>query len=391
MSVEHLYEDLLLHAEPPHQYSQSSQFSHSSSYNMAAIRRDKDAVYGHPLFPLLALMFEKCELATCTPRESVHGGDICSSDSFSDDICAFSEQMRSEEPLSPSDPELDDLMIRSIQVLRFHLLELEKVHELCDNFCHRYISCLKGKMPIDLVIDDRDRNKSDSEDFIRSSGTSRDQMLWSRDPEDSVLVQSAGTPVLSTGGQTSHSGNNSSEPGKAERLTVSSSNSDSLKNCRNKPGLIKRPSLMSQVTVHPYPSDEQKKQLAQDTGLSILQVNNWFINIRRRIIQPMINQSDIAVNQMGAYQEAQPVGGFVMDGHIRPTAGCHGASSTGSAPPPEGSPELLLAQQVKIWREMEHFCRSELCFTVAERCSGSALYWLEQNRKSGDAVTGLVL
>ena len=31
-----------------------------------------------------------------------------------------------------------------------------QVHELCDNFCLRYISCLKGKMPIDLVIDDRD-------------------------------------------------------------------------------------------------------------------------------------------------------------------------------------------------------------------------------------------
>ena len=32
----------------------------------------------------------------------------------------------------------------------------KQVHELCDNFCHRYISCLKGKMPIDLVIEDRD-------------------------------------------------------------------------------------------------------------------------------------------------------------------------------------------------------------------------------------------
>jgi len=31
-----------------------------------------------------------------------------------------------------------------------------QVHELCDNFCHRYISCLKGKMPIDLVVDERD-------------------------------------------------------------------------------------------------------------------------------------------------------------------------------------------------------------------------------------------
>lgn len=34
-----------------------------------------------------------------------------------------------------------------------------QVHELCDNFCHRYISCLKGKMPIDLVIDDREGTK----------------------------------------------------------------------------------------------------------------------------------------------------------------------------------------------------------------------------------------
>ena len=33
---------------------------------------------------------------------------------------------------------------------------LFQVHELCDNFCQRYISCLKGKMPIDLVIEDRD-------------------------------------------------------------------------------------------------------------------------------------------------------------------------------------------------------------------------------------------
>lgn len=39
------------------------------------------------------------------------------------------------------------------------------MHDLCDNFCHRYITCLKGKMPIDLVIDDRDGSKSDLEDY----------------------------------------------------------------------------------------------------------------------------------------------------------------------------------------------------------------------------------
>ncbi|GBP78362.1 Homeobox protein homothorax [Eumeta japonica] len=41
-------------------------------------------------------------------------------------------------------------------VLSDMALPAVQVHELCDNFCHRYISCLKGKMPIDLVIDERE-------------------------------------------------------------------------------------------------------------------------------------------------------------------------------------------------------------------------------------------
>ncbi|CAG7725514.1 unnamed protein product, partial [Allacma fusca] len=49
-----------------------------------------------------------------------------------------------------------------------------------------------------------------------------------------------------------------------------------------------------QHLTHPYPSEDQKKQLAQDTGLTILQVNNWFINARRRIVQPLIDQSNRA-------------------------------------------------------------------------------------------------
>jgi hypothetical protein len=76
-------------------------------------------------------------------------------------------------------------MLQAIEILRLHLLELEKVntqkttttkilllatniyflslseiqvHELCDDFCAKYITCLKGKMPIDLAIDDRDLN-----------------------------------------------------------------------------------------------------------------------------------------------------------------------------------------------------------------------------------------
>ncbi|GFR10721.1 homeobox protein homothorax, partial [Trichonephila clavata] len=74
-----------------------------------------------------------------------------------------------ENPQYTSDDELDTLMVQAIQVLRFHLLELEKVHELCDNFCQRYISCLKGKMPIDLVIDERDSKPGDLGDNNNNS------------------------------------------------------------------------------------------------------------------------------------------------------------------------------------------------------------------------------
>uniref|UniRef100_A0A8C2DKV2 Meis homeobox 2a n=1 Tax=Cyprinus carpio TaxID=7962 RepID=A0A8C2DKV2_CYPCA len=198
-------------AHAPHSIMPSSMGSAVND----ALKRDKDQIYGHPLFPLLALVFEKCELATCTPREpGVAGGDVCSSDSFNEDIAVFAKQIRAEKPLFSSNPELDNLMIQSIQVLRFHLLELEKVHELCDNFCHRYISCLKGKMPIDLVIDERDGCKSDFDDISGSSTNLADHnpASW-RDMDDAHSTPSVGTPGPSSGGHASQSGDNSSELG----------------------------------------------------------------------------------------------------------------------------------------------------------------------------------
>ncbi|XP_031241269.1 homeobox protein Meis3 isoform X2 [Mastomys coucha] len=353
-----------------------------------SLKREKDDIYGHPLFPLLALVFEKCELATCSPRDgasaglgSPPGGDVCSSDSFNEDIAAFAKQIRSERPLFSSNPELDNLMVQAIQVLRFHLLELEKVHDLCDNFCHRYITCLKGKMPIDLVIEDRDGGcREDLEDYAASCPSLPDQnTTWIRDHEDSGSVH-LGTPGPSSGGLASQSGDNSSDQGEklrrdrgnigvALRIKVrlprrllgtqsqsgvlgesvvvlcclpapighvfphppgdgldtsvaspSSAGEDEdldLERRRNKKrGIFPKVATnimrawLFQHLSHPYPSEEQKKQLAQDTGLTILQVNNWFINARRRIVQPMIDQSNRTGQGASFNPEGQPMAGY---------------------------------------------------------------------------------
>ncbi|CAG9789513.1 unnamed protein product [Diatraea saccharalis] len=78
---------------PPVHYPPPAAPAHALPGEPLVHKRDKDAIYGHPLFPLLALIFEKCELATCTPRDpGVAGGDVCSSESFNEDIAVFSKQ-----------------------------------------------------------------------------------------------------------------------------------------------------------------------------------------------------------------------------------------------------------------------------------------------------------
>ncbi|KAG1049584.1 hypothetical protein G6F43_008092 [Rhizopus delemar] len=53
---------------------------------------------------------------------------------------------------------------------------------------------------------------------------------------------------------------------------------------------------------HPYPAEKEKIDLAQQTGLTVNQISNWFINARRRILQPMLESENLC-DQMMAYPE----------------------------------------------------------------------------------------
>ena len=75
-------------------------------------------------------------------------------------------------------------MLKAIQVLRIHLLELEKVNDLCKDFCNRYITCLKGKLQ--------------SENLLRTESDYDQSMFDEPPPEENMSpVQVQGVSTVS--------------------------------------------------------------------------------------------------------------------------------------------------------------------------------------------------
>ena len=311
--------------------------------SVSDLQRDKESLYGHPLFPLLAIIFEKCELATCA---RVVGDSICSSESFNEDLASFSKQFvdRNDNQIFTSNQELDSIMIQGIQNFRFHLLELEKVHELCDNFCERYITCLKGKMPNDLAVetqgddddtaskisnsnfDPADETDSGSDHRPSSNGShlsEHDDFLSNRSSDAPVTSTVPTAPVKTRAVKreledTEDSNSRGSDEGPNEEGESSGGGGGNGKSAKRpkKRGIFSKAATnilrawLFQHLQHPYPSEDQKKQLGAETGLTILQVNNWFINARRRIVQPMIDQTNRGApgshTHPGYYADAAP-------------------------------------------------------------------------------------
>ncbi|XP_076249852.1 homeobox protein PKNOX2 isoform X1 [Calliopsis andreniformis] len=348
---------------------------YTTHQDQAQFEADKRAVYKHPLFPLLALLFERCEQAT-------QSSDNSTSESFNMDIQAFVQhQERDRKPFLINDPEIDGLMIKAIQVLRIHLLELEKVQELCKDFCNRYITCLKGKMqsenllrsdyshhghdmgpssgsngssPLQVLSSTGNDVESGANGFrvsrgdtlsenggasqtiaqeetgndrppsVRSSSTAQRSNRSSSQDHDDPLSPSTvhgSTPLSQIGahpcapvndmylGQDiTVAGSPSPAPSEDEDEgcgtgTATSNHSSSHGGSHSsikKGGRQKRGVLPKQATsimrtwlfehlVHPYPTEDEKRQIASQTNLTLLQVNNWFINARRRILQPMLD------------------------------------------------------------------------------------------------------
>lgn len=288
---------------------------------------DKASIYRHPLFPLLALLFEKCEQSTLS-------SDCITSASFDVDIENFVRSQEKEgKPFFSEDPELDNLMVKAIQVLRIHLLELEKVSDLCKDFCSRYIACLKTKMNSETLLSGDPGSpyspvQGPAPNFSPTKTQTPSSLSGTISPQGQIVVPASAlqqgnvtvtavnptqvvaggtvyqpvtvvtpqgqvvTQALSPG--TIRVQNNQLQLQFHQDLNLFNHDDNSSKNKRGvlpKHATNVMRSWLFQHIGHPYPTEDEKKQIATQTNLTLLQVNNWFINARRRILQPMLDAS----------------------------------------------------------------------------------------------------
>ncbi|NXG39617.1 PKNX2 protein, partial [Dromaius novaehollandiae] len=304
----------------------------------AQLEADKRAVYRHPLFPLLTLLFEKCEQAT-------QGSECITSASFDVDIENFVHQQEQEhKPFFSDDPELDNL----VNVGRW----------LPDAFCVR---ALRGDKRVENELwGDTPWTTYWRNIYIYFLFPSLQEMLQSSpaalpaasNPPPGIVVPAAALPpgnlAMSTGSSPAVPGifvkrgnpeigvffppfalheplfpaggalyqpvtmvtsqgqvlAQAIAPGALQipnaqvNLDLTSLLDGEDKKSKNKRGVLPKHatnimrSWLFQHLMHPYPTEDEKRQIAAQTNLTLLQVNNWFINARRRILQPMLDASN---------------------------------------------------------------------------------------------------
>ncbi|XP_066475717.1 homeobox protein PKNOX1 isoform X5 [Tiliqua scincoides] len=215
---------------------------------------DKQAIYRHPLFPLLALLFEKCE-------QSTQGSEGTTSASFDVDIENFVRKQEKEgKPFFCEDPETDNLPIQS---------------------------AITGTLSPQGIMVPASALQQGNVTMATVAGGTVYQPVTVVTPQGQVVTQ-----ALSPG--TIRIQNSQLQLQLNQDLSILHQDDGSSKNKRGvlpKHATNVMRSWLFQHIGHPYPTEDEKKQIAAQTNLTLLQVNNWFINARRRILQPMLDSS----------------------------------------------------------------------------------------------------
>jgi len=203
-------------------------------------------------------------LSDCSPTLPVPNSFLSSTPHGSDHPIAHLA-----EPTS----EVDDFLAKYMEMQQFNSLQVEKFYELTDQFCSRYLALLK--------------------DGAQHLSTPSTQYSSSSQSTDSLSPTSAAKRKRGEGDRESES---------MQELAAQIPDQPRKKRRGNLPkratNLLKK--WLFEHLLHPYPTEEQKRTLAGQTGLSVNQISNWFINARRRILQPMletVRQQQVTLQQ----------------------------------------------------------------------------------------------
>ncbi|MEQ2213003.1 Homeobox protein pknox1 [Xenoophorus captivus] len=236
-------------------------------------------------------------------------------------VTKIGTQEKEGKPFFSEDPELDNLMVKAIQVLRIHLLELEKVSDLCKDFCSRYIACLKTKMNSETLLSGDPGSpyspvQSQAQNFSPTKIQTPSSILGTTSPQGQIVVPASAlqqgnvtvtavnptqvvtgsavyqpvtvvtpqgqvvTQALSPG--TIRVQNNQLQLQFHQDLNLFNHDENSTKNKRGvlpKHATNVMRSWLFQHIGHPYPTEDEKKQIASQTNLTLLQVNNWLVSL----------------------------------------------------------------------------------------------------------------
>ncbi|XP_050381557.1 homeobox protein SBH1-like [Argentina anserina] len=231
----------------------------------------KAKVMGHPLFPRLLASYINCQKVGA-PAEVVARLDLAAAASISS-AAAISAACEVTE----SDPELDQFMEAYCEMLTKYNEELTKpFHEamLGHSKINSQLKALSVSAP---------SYSASTGDLVGQSGSSEEADVnenRSKDPraEDwdikAKLLQKYGGCLGSL----------------SQELKKKKKNGKLPKEAR-----IQLQEWWSRNYAWPYPSEPQKLGLAASTGLTVKQVNNWFINQRKRHWKPSSESMQLAM------------------------------------------------------------------------------------------------
>jgi len=195
----------------------------------------------------------------------------------------------------PQGVQLEQYLFQAIEVLQIQAHEQDKIIKSVEDFCAKYLEALKqGPANSSGTASNNHHHHATSNSNHNSNHhNNNNNHVQTNNLENGNVLEGNGDSMMMGNGVQSPDRLSDSILDEVRRdptNMLSSHFEDAKKRRGNLPkaatGVLKK--WLFDHLFHPYPTEEEKSVLGQQTGLTMNQISNWFINARRRILQPML-------------------------------------------------------------------------------------------------------